>query len=309
MRVTKPLLQTLAAASFALLTLTACTDAQRGTEPRSAAPESESARAARPTQESHVAETADEHSASTPAAQPQQGAKPDDDAEHADDETKKQARKEREQQRKLVKLERDVKVAQLKLSKANDTLQQAEINFSESVEKAATDLEIARIKLTNFREISVPNRIARAQLNLERTEDGVTAAREEMQQLELMYNEEQFADKTKEIVLDRARRRLERSERDLTLRHEEFKTLVDVTIPLETREREIGVQQKELALAKIQRDHKISRIGQQIGIVTAEGEIVRLENQREDLLEEIEETQQKKAEEQAAHTDPAAHTD
>ena len=69
-------------------------------------------------------------------------------------------------------------------------------------------------------------------------------AQQELEQLELMYSEEEFADQTKEIVLERGRRRLERTQRDLELRRADFATLQEQTLPVERREHELRVVDK-----------------------------------------------------------------
>ena len=60
-------------------------------------------------------------------------------------------------------------------------------------------------------------RVSRAELGFQFAQDGAKEAEQELQQLEMMYQEDEFADKTKEIVLERGRRRLERSKRSLAI--------------------------------------------------------------------------------------------
>jgi hypothetical protein len=274
------LLGIIAAASLVLTVLSACESPRRDSEPGAAAP-SEAAPAAETVEAAGEEEKAKEEAAK---------------GEEAEDE----AKKARERERKLAKLERDLEVAGLKLSKEQLASKQAEIQFEESLAKAMGELGVAKQKLDNLREVSAPQRVAWAELGLQRAEDRFTEAQEELEQLELMYSDEQFADKTKEIVVERARRQLERSRRDLELRKKDLDTLVKVTIPLETTEHELGVQEKERALQQVRRNHETAMLDKQVGVLNAEAEIVRLENELADVKEEIEEARQKDAEKKAA---------
>jgi hypothetical protein len=155
--------------------------------------------------QSQPANAAQPGSAEAPAAA-SAGTQPEPAAvgKEAEDQAKKEAKEARDRVRKLSKLQRDLEVARLRLSKLKLDQDHAEIKFDESLAKAKADLELARKKLADFKQISVPERTERAKLNLAMAEDGLREAQEELAQLELMYSEEQFADKTKEIVVGRA---------------------------------------------------------------------------------------------------------
>ncbi len=230
-------------------------------------------------------------SSSAPAAPPaekkaDEPPKPANDKQAADKQ-KEEVKKARERERKLERLESDVSMARLRLDKARLARDHEERQFAESADKAERELAIARNKFAVFQEVTAPNRIARSELGLQMTEDGFHEAEEELDQLDLMYSEDQFADKTKEIVIDRARRRLERSQRDLDLRGTEHETLVSITIPQETTDQELDIQQKERGLDQLRRGHATNMIEQRLGVMGAEAEIVKLENELADVREEI----------------------
>jgi hypothetical protein len=227
----------------------------------------------------------------------------EDEAEKKEKEAKERAKKARERERKLAKLQRDMEVSRLKLSKTKLSTEHSAAQHQFAIEKAEVDLEIARKELRVFNEISAPNRIARAELSFQWAEDNLTDAREELRQLELMYEDDQFADQTKEIVIDRARRRLQRTERDIELRREELKTLKEISLPMERKQKELAVVRSEESLEKLRRDRKTSEIGEEIGLIGAEMEIIRTEHSISDLEEEIEEAAEeeaKRAEKEAA---------
>jgi hypothetical protein len=225
--------------------------------------------------------------------------------QEAEEKARKEAKEDRDRLRKLAKLEKDLETARLRLSKTRLDHEHAELRFNEAQARTKVDLDLARQKLQQLKEVTQPNRIARSELNLAWGQDGLLEAQEELQQLELMYNEEEFADKTKEIVIDRARRRLERTQRDLELRRDEHKILLELSIPMETREHELAVEDKQRELANMTRDEASAKLDRQLAIMGAEAEITRLENEASDVREDIKEAADKKAAAQQAQSGPA----
>ncbi|HQL53837.1 MAG TPA: hypothetical protein PLQ87_03955, partial [Phycisphaerae bacterium] len=151
---------------------------------------------------------------------------------------------------------------------------------------AETEFELAKKRLQIFQKMTVPNRLARAELELRQVEDGVTESQEELYQLELMYSDEQLADQTREIVIERAKRRLERAQRDLELRREEFRVLKEVNLPLEEQELDHAAELKKRAVLQTQRDNEPEIIDRQVAVINAELEVTRLEEEIADLVSE-----------------------
>ena len=199
--------------------------------------------------------------------------------------------------RKLAKLERDQDIVVERLAKARMSQSHAATDQKTALAGAEQELDLETARMQKFSKREVPNRIAWAELRLTQAQDRVKDSEEELHQLELMYAEEDFADQTKEIVLDRSRRRLERSHRDLELRHEDHAILTEKTIPLELAEREQKVRQKELALDKAHRDAEASKADKRISLMSAEAEIVKVGVEIEALKEEMERDRKKHEEE------------
>jgi hypothetical protein len=241
----------------------------------------------------HLPETQATTTAASGPAKVEPKAQTQPEGKSHEDKQAEEAKKTRERERKLAKLERSLEVARLNLSKANLALEHGETQFEDSLVKTEAELEMSKTRLADFTEFASPNRVARAELGLQQAEDGFTEAQEELYQLELMYRDEQFADQTKEIVIERAKRRLERAQRDLEIRREELKALVDRTLPLEQRELELAVRQHERDLEQAQRSHQTTVIEQKVAILNAEAELDRLEIELSDLREEIQEAEQK----------------
>lgn len=192
----------------------------------------------------------------------------------------------RDQLRKRARLQRELKIAELKLAKAKIAVELGQLKQGDAQRLADEEFRLAKNRVAIFRDFTRPNRIARAEYDLQWAENNCWETCKELEQLEKMYAEEQFADATKEIVLERARRQLARAERDRELRQQEFKTLTEVTLPMEERELEHAAEQKKRATLQTQRDDEAGIIDRQIAVLQAEAEVERLENELGDLDEE-----------------------
>ncbi|MCH7814168.1 MAG: hypothetical protein IID40_09130 [Planctomycetes bacterium] len=243
------------------------------------------------------------------APQTQPDDKPDKPGDKSDGE-KKQRKKQEERAeedandaRKLAKLDRDIDLARAKLHRAQMASHQAATQHEVALAKAEREHALQQQRLATFRERSVPNRIAWAQLRLTRAEDSLKETREELAQLEALYAADEFADGTKEIVLDRGRRRLERSKRDFELRREDFAILTEKTIPAETIDQELKLEQKVQALAKARREAEASELDKKIGLHGAENGVAKLEEDIQAHTEAMARRQRERTEEDEDQAD------
>ena len=204
--------------------------------------------------------------------------------ETTDSETKKVAKRDG--------VTRKLDIAGQKLAKSSLAAEYGKIENQNKIAKAEQDLDIATTKLQHHEQYTAPNRLAQGQLNLRYAEDRYKESQEEMEQLELMYAEEDFAEKTKEIVLQRGRRRLERSRTNLDIRSKAFLFLQNHSLPLEHKELQFKLEQAGLLLDKTQRDARASELDKQIAILTAEAEVAKLEFELQVLDEEDEEDEE-----------------
>jgi len=199
-----------------------------------------------------------------------------------------ESKKARERQRKVAKLQRSLEVAELNLAKARIAVEIGDLKYRDALAQAEKEFELAKKRQQIFAKMTAPNRKARAELELQQAEDGLLEARQELEQLELMYRDEQFADQTKEIVIERARRRLERTQRDLELRREELRVLIEVSLPLEQEELDLAAELKKRAVLQVERDNESGIIDRKVAVLNAEAEVARLEQELSDAREELE---------------------
>jgi hypothetical protein len=215
-------------------------------------------------------------------------------AQRGNEESDKQAEKEKraedqaKDERQHAKLERGLEIAHRGVEKARMAQAHSEVEQAVALAKAERELNLETQRLHIFMERTAPERIEQAKLGLVRAEDRVKENEEELRQLEMMYAEEDFADQTKEIVLERGRRRLQRSQRDLELRRESLATLTERTIPLETAEHESKVENKARDLEKARRTAEACQLAKHIDLMKAEAEVARLEAEIAALDEKME---------------------
>ncbi|MCH8852307.1 MAG: hypothetical protein IID41_06590 [Planctomycetes bacterium] len=208
------------------------------------------------------------------------------DNKNAKTKNKKATNSETKKVAKRDSVTRKLNIARQKHAKSSLAAEYGKIGNQNKIAKAEQDLDIATTKLQHHEQYTAPNRLARGQLDLRNAEDRYKESQEEMTQLDLMYAEEDFADKTKEIVLQRGRRRLERSRTNLDIRSKTFLFLQNHSLPLEHKELQFKLEQASLLLAKTQRDAKAGELDKQIAILTAEAGVAKLEFELQVLDEE-----------------------
>ena len=122
-------------------------------------------------------------------------------------------------------LEYAVGAAERKLKRAREEQAQAAEDQAAAVERARHEMDDARRAVRHFEGVEKPTRLAKAELDLKDTVDYMTSQDEEMKQLELLYEQDDLGDKTKEIVLARGRRSHQRAQERLAIAKREFEDL------------------------------------------------------------------------------------
>ena len=187
--------------------------------------------------------------------------------------------------RKLAHLARCVEVARLALEKSKLSADHSAHQFDEAQVRAEAELDLARTKLENFLDDTLPNRIGKAELELQAVEDESTEAREDLDRLEQARNEQPSADATGDNAIERARRRADRAQRRFELQREEFRAFVETWLPVEQWELELVVREKEQAVQQVRRAREIAAIDQRIAVLNAEAAVTRLEAKIRDARE------------------------
>ncbi|MDP6941917.1 MAG: hypothetical protein QGH51_07835 [Planctomycetota bacterium] len=172
-------------------------------------------------------------------------------------------------QEAIEEAERALHLAKLR---GEQSILEMELELDHSFE----DLARAEKSLELFHEIQAPSRITRSELSLEWSRDSILETEEELAQLEQLYGDAEFAEKTGEIVIGRTKRRLVRERRSLELEEQEFRLEVEHEIPQEARDLEREVEESRLALRGIKVELEALRI-------ETEAELHKLHKELEEL--------------------------
>jgi len=111
---------------------------------------------------------------------------------------------------------------------------------------------------------------AEAQLKLDQATGRATDAEAELAELESMYEDEEFAEKTKELVLNRGRRSLDHARRGLEIQEQKLQQLVEYELPKEQYEKEMAVTEAEQKLAQSTRGLELARLKGKASMTKAE---------------------------------------
>jgi hypothetical protein len=178
-------------------------------------------------------------------------------------------------------LAKKVELAKLELDLARLAAEQELATAERDLAKAKLEVEKARIELDGFSSLGRARKLDQARLGLDQSRGRAEDAAAELAELEAMYAAEEFAQKTKELVLQRGKRNLEHARRAVDLSERELKELEEFELAGEQRELEQariagekGLLESEQALEKL-------RLEKRIAIAKAEQELAELEKKAE----------------------------
>jgi hypothetical protein len=166
--------------------------------------------------------------------------------------------------RKLEKRAHDLEIArsELEISELDTAAKDKESQIK--LDEAGRALDEARQALEHFNSRKLPQTLADARLDLDRSTQNKVEAEQELREMEATYAKDQFALDTKELVLMRHRKRLEFATRSLELAEQRFSDKEKVELPRERRElerklreAEQKVRESEVALKKTQMSNSV----------------------------------------------------
>lgn len=206
------------------------------------------------------------------AAKPMEGK---DDAK-AKAEARKQKQKElRNKQRELAATKVEQEIAAM-----DRTVRQ--LGVDAALAKTADDLTRARQDLESFLKEIKPRELAEKKLGLDQSTYRAEHSKDELGELTAMYDADEFARQTKELVLKRGRRDLEVAERNLALVQKESAFFETVTLPQREQELRRKVADAELERRKAEIDAEKSKREAELALTKARDRLA-------DLQEEIDE--------------------
>jgi hypothetical protein len=223
----------------------------------------------------------------------------DDDDEKDDDEDDADA-----DALSLLKKQREVEYARIELRIAELSAEEEGRDAAYEVADAEDDLLEARKAYDNFVGVEKPMALERSDFGLERGHWSRTQNEQELKELQAMYEAEEFAQLTKELVLMRGEKNLEFAQKDLALDVREAAQLKEFELPKKERELERAKAKAERALSnakakksKIDVERELKLLRAKNALDEAEREIVKLEK---DIAKKKEKREKKKKNEKEA---------
>lgn len=214
-------------------------------------------------------------------AQEQDPAEP---AEAPDPEAER--KKAAERTAKMASLTRRLHIAELKLQQTRLENDSSLTSANEAVQSAAEEFQIAEGELTQFREFDSVQRREQAAMSLQSSRDRAEEAAAELQQIELMYEDQDLDDRTAEFVIQRGRRNAERAQQRIALEEMAMQALTQHELPRELQKRTLAVQQKQVALESARRARELAKLKVQVSLASAESEIAGIREELELLRSE-----------------------
>ena len=143
--------------------------------------------------------------------------------------------------------------------------------------RGEAELKDIQDQLAQLEKVDAPARVAKAKLELAQMQDALAEQEEELAQLEMMYKESDLADKTREIVLNRGKRRVERAKEKLELQARDVQALGETILPHEHDKLARQLELKRRDLERVQREGEMQLHEQHIASESAEIEVMRAE--------------------------------
>ncbi len=237
--------------------------------------------------------------ASPPAQRPtEQGRTEQDPTEKATNEAASQqakksaeqdpAKKARQQQRELQKKRREVERLALAHRVAELERRGKQVAARAAHEKAEKALVLAKSELEHFLGEVRPREIEEHQIRLDRATHRADHAKDEFDELTAMYEADEFAKATKELVLKRGRRSQEMAARDLAVTKRKLEAFRKFELPKretdlrqKVADAERAVQKAAFDLEKLEIEFELARLRERDKVSDLEAEIAELVEQTE----------------------------
>jgi len=183
--------------------------------------------------------------------------------------------------------ELDLKTAKLQLEKARMDFTVLDVEMKLALAGVENKAKWAKKNRDAYIEVELPLDDDEHKLSRQRTVDSIQDQKEEIEQLGKMYSEDELTEETEEIVLRRAKRRLERTITGLELQDRGWKYSVETERPKELDDLELDVRSTEQELEKTQATQKNQKALKEIEVrkkeIEAEKQATELEKLRRDL--------------------------
>jgi hypothetical protein len=213
------------------------------------------------------------------AEAPAGAAAPKSDAEAA--EAKAAAKKQK--QKELRNKQRELEAARGEQQVAGYDRRVRQLALDASLQKTATDLEHAKKELAVFLAEVKPRELEERRMSLDSSSHRAEHSKDELGELVAMYEADEFARTTKELVLKRGRRELEMADRSLAVAKKELAHFENHTLPQRERELQQKVADAELERKKVELEAEKWKLEQALADRKAQDRLSDLEEEIREL--------------------------
>lgn len=225
-------------------------------------------------------ETTPPGAAADPAAAASPDAKKDaagaGDAGKKEEETKKKAKELRGKQHELANAGTEQQIAEIERSVR-------QLGVDAALARTAIELEAAQKNLEVFLAEVKPRELEQKKIGVDQSTYRAEHQKDELGELTAMYDADEFARTTKELVLKRGRRELEMAERHLAVAKKESAHFEGVTLPQRERELRQKVADAELERKKAELDAQKAKIEFQLALGKSKHKVAELEQDIADM--------------------------
>jgi HlyD family secretion protein len=180
--------------------------------------------------------------------------------------------------------DRDKDSAAFEIDQARGELRLAELERETEVMSAQLALAFAREDvaaaeraLASFRSLERPHAEGESELALRQARNRLLDAEAELAELESMYADDDFAEKTKELVLARGRRSLEVARRAVELVEVQRRNLLEQELPEKERLLQRELEEAKAAVIQAERAFERARLRTELSVAKARHELTEKE--------------------------------
>jgi len=165
--------------------------------------------------------------------------------------------------------ELDLSNAALRMEIAELELTSFEAMQADRRANANVELSLAKKRLMQFNAFTEPTRIQQEELDLKSVKESAAEAAEELQQIELMYKDQDLNDMTREFVVARGQRRAENAKARIEIREANMTAVLSHELPMQREQLSLGVARAEQALRNLASEKAIGTRNKQLSIAGA----------------------------------------
>lgn len=207
----------------------------------------------------------------------------------AKDEAKTKADAKRLKQKEVRNKERELEIAktELRIAEIDRTVRQ--LGVERALARTESELTRARAAVEVFLKDVKPRELEEKKIALDQSTYRAEHSKDELGELTAMYDADEFARTTKELVLKRGRRELEMAERSLAVAKKEIAHFEAVQLPERERDLRQKLADAETESKKAQIDADKAKVEAELGEKRVRDRIADLEEDIADLKKALEE--------------------